>query len=622
MTDAETSGSEHAYAPLPIRPPNARFEFRDDGSVIIEQNYAMPPLWPSIPHLFTARAQAHPDRRFVAKRIRRPDGSLGDWRALTFGAALAQARSVAQFLLDKGLGPDASIMVLSGPSPEHMVVNLAAQMARAPYTPVSVNYSTAGSGFERLQHAFDTCRPRLLYADDWRVFLPAMRAMNTAGDLILVTDEPAPHGETIGLDELLATPATAAVDRSIDAISPDQHAKTIFTSGSTGKPKGVIQTQRMLTAVVAQHDALYIRGEEHGSGDAYLAWLPWSHVGGNNTLPADVINDAATLYIDDGRPIPGQFDETIRNLREIHPREYGSTPIFYAALVAAMEQDEALRDGFFSRLTLLSYATAALSQDLLQRLQALAVAATGSRIPMITKYGTTETQGATLVTRPLDRTGPIGLPFPGITLKLAPVGDKLEIRAKGPTVTPGYLGNPAATAAAFDDEQFYRTGDAARFVDASRPELGLVFDGRVAENFKLSSGTWVDVGALRLAVIENLAPLIQDAVIAGENRDDVRVLAWLRPAEARVMAQGKSHTLTELADDPGIVVYLREKLARYNAKAGGLSRRITAIKLLATPPEGDEIAEKGYINQRAVLRNRDRDVQALYDTHDADLALN
>ncbi|UNU43548.1 feruloyl-CoA synthase [Sphingopyxis sp. YF1] len=598
------------YIALPFRPHGCRFEFRDDGSALITPGYALPELWPSIPHLFIDRAQRFPDRPFVARRERFEGGNRGEWRRLTYGDALHRSRALAQALLDRDIGPDASVMVLSGGSPDHMVVNLASQMARAPYAPVSVNYSLAGGDFARLRHCFATCRPRLVYADDWRTFLPAMRALREETELILVTDEAAPGGETIALADLLATPATDAVDTSIAAITPDTHAKTIFTSGSTGKPKGVIQTQRILTGVVAQHQAMYEESDHSAHARAFLSWVPWSHVGGNNILPADVLNEAACLYIDDGRPLPGQFSETIRNLREIHLTEYNSTPIFFSELVMAMETDPALRDHFFRDLRFLSYGAAGLSDDVFRRLQALAVAATGRRIPVITKYGTTETQGTTIVGRPLESTGAIGLPFAGNVVKLAPVGDRLEIRVKGLTVTPGYLGDLGATAAAFDEEGFYRTGDAARFVDPAQPELGLAFDGRVTENFKLESGTWVHVGALRMALLDTLG-LLHDVVIVGEGRGEVRALGWLRTADAQRLA-GADLDAAALAAHPAVTAHLATRLAAHNEAAGGQSRQVAAVRVLVEPASGDEIADKGYINQREVQRRRADEVAALY----------
>lgn len=599
------------YRPLPIRKPKVTCQARADGSFIIEQNYEMPVPWRSIPHLFQVRAAEYPDRPFVAKRRALPDGGWGDWDRLTYRDALAGSRRLAQAFLDLGLGPDAGVMVLSGPGLDHALVQMAAQMARAPYAPISPGYSLLDPSFAKLRHVFDLCAPRLIYVDDAERFGPALASLPLDGVRVL-SSRPGGQVVTIPITDLLATQATDAVDQSIEAITPDTFAKTIFTSGSTGAPKGVIQTQRMLTAIIAQHDALYVAPEVN-EPEAYLVWMPWSHVGSNNIVFGDVINDGACLYIDEGRPVAGQFGETLRNLREIQPREYGSSPIFFSHLVAAMEADVGLRDHFFGRLNYLTYSTAGLSQDLFDRLQALAVAATGRRIPILTKYGSTETQGVTIVSEPLDYTGPIGLPFPGITVKLAPVGDKLEIRAKGDTITPGYLGNPEATAKSFDEEGYYCTGDAARFVDPDDPARGVYFDGRVTENFKLATGTWVSVGPLRLALIEALSPLIEDAVIAGENRDEICVLAWLRRAEAAELAGlPRDAALADICASPSVVSHLRDRLAAHNAVAGGSSKRVSRLLLLDTPASGDEIAEKGYINQRAVLKNRAPLVDRLY----------
>jgi feruloyl-CoA synthase len=607
------SASVPAYRPLPIRQPKVTLEHRADGAMIIAQAYAMPEPWPSIPHLFEARAAQHPDRDFIAKREPLAAGGWGDWRRITYRAAQAQVRAIAQALIDRGLGPDAGVMVISGASIEHGLVMLAAQMARAPYAPISTAYSLVSKDFQKLRHVFDLVRPRLIYAEDGAAYAEALRSLPLDG-VEVVTLTPAPGLSTTPFAELSGAPATSAVDRSIAAITPDTFAKIIFTSGSTGAPKGSIQTQRMLTAVIAQHDALYIRDEEDEGPESYLSWMPWSHVGASNIMFSDVINDAATLYIDEGRPIPGQFEESIRNLHEISPRELGSSPVFFAHLAAAMEADSVLRDRFFKRLRHLTYSTAGLSQDVFDRLQALSVAATGQRIPIITKYGSTETQGVTIVSWPLEETGPIGLPFPGITVKLAPVGDKLEVRVAGDTVTPGYLRNPDATANAFDEDGFYRTGDAARLIDPADPARGLAFDGRVTENFKLSSGVWVSVGPLRLALIEALAPLIHDCVIAGQDRDVITAMAWPRLVETAALAGLPASTPpSELIAAESVRDYLRDKLKAYNAAAGGSSRRVARLLLLEEPPVGDEVAEKGYINQRATLARRAALVARLYD---------
>jgi len=570
----------------------------------------MPSAWPSIPHLAIDRAGRIPGAPLIARRELLPDSTRGDWQTHSYKSVISGARQLAQTLLAMEIGSGESIMVLSGASANHLIINLASQMARIPYVPVSVNYALAGGDFARLLHCASLCNPRLVYADQWQAFLPAMLALKRHGKMLLVSDEPSPEGETASLSSLMEADATAAVDTSIAAITPDTHAKTIFTSGSTGKPKGVIQTQRMLTGVVAQHDAMYTHDITLGTR-SYLSWMPWSHVGGNNTLMADVLNDGACLYIDDGRPVPGQFAESIRNLREISPSEFNSTPSFYSELVSAMEQDIDLRDRFFSKLNHLSFGAAGLSEDVFRRLQALAIAATGERIPIIAKYGTSETQGALATPWPIEATGPIGLPFAGNIVRLAPVGDSFEIRVKGTTVTPGYVSDPLATAQAFDQEGYYCTGDAAKFVDPEHPERGLIYDGRLSENFKLQSGTWVDVGNLRMALLDAMEPLLQDVVIAGEGRSDVRALGWLRLADARALT-GANASAAELAAHPLVTDLFGQSLSRHNALAGGQSRRIAAFRILVKPPTGDEVADKGYINQREVLHQRREDLEALY----------
>ena len=599
------------YRPLPFRAHNTQITRRDDGSWLFAPGYPEVPMWPSIPHLAIDRASRIPDAPLIARRELLSDGTRGEWQRRSFADIVTMARNLAQALIDMDIAPGRSIMVLSGASAQHLVVNLAAQMARIPYAPVSVNYSTAGGTYTRLLHLAAVCQPQIVYADDWQQFLPAMRAIASAHTIIPITDEAAPEAETIALGDLLETPAGEAVAQSIAAITPDTPAKIIFTSGSTGKPKGVIQTQRMLTGVVAQHDAMYHPSDKPLGTRAYLSWMPWSHVGASNTLMADVLNDGACLYIDDGRPVPGQFDESIRNLREIAPSEFNATPSFYAELVGAMEADAALRDRFFSQLKHLSFGAAGLSQDVFRRLQALSAAATGRGIPIIAKYGTTETQGTFATPWPIEETGPIGLPFAGNIVKLVPMADSLEIRVKGLTVTPGYAGDSAASAAAFDDEGFYCTGDAARLIDPARPELGVAFDGRLSENFKLQSGTWVDVGNLRMALIAALDPMLMDAVILGEGQGDVRALGWLRIVEAQALV-GAAIAPDALIAHPVIRTRCAAMLAKANAGAGGQSRQVAALRLLTTPPAGDEIADKGTINQREVIRQCADDVAAAY----------
>lgn len=580
------------YAPLPIRRPKVHCERRADGSVVISQDYALPAAWPSIPHLLAERAAQYPDRWLIARRERLAGGGTGDWRGRTYGEVLRQARAAAGWLIRNGYGPDKAVAVLSGPSADHLVLMYAAQMARAPYIPVSVNFSTGPGPFHRLDHVLEIGAPRLVFAEDGAELAPALASIRGRVEHVVVATPPA-EGET-ALADLYAAGDDAQVDASIAAITPDTLAKIIFTSGSTGKPKAVMHTQRVMTAVIQQHDALYLRDEDAPPAQV-LSWMAWSHTGPSNITLSDVINDGSTFYIDDGAPIEGRFEETIRNLHEIHPSEYGSAPIFFSRLVEAMDRDAALRDAFFSRLRYMNYATAGLSQDVFDRIQAHAVAATGKRIPIITKYGTTETQGLTLTSWPVEKVGPIGLPFPGLELKLAPHGDQFEVRARGDAVTPGYFRNPEATAAAFDEEGFYRTGDAAVLVDPADPSKGIAFDGRVSENFKMASGTWVAVGNLRLDLLAAMKPDAAEIVIVGENRDRLGVLIWTTgPADEAMQAR------------------LASSLRHFNETAGGLSRRIARALIVAEALDGDEITEKGTVNQRAVQRNRPSLVDALH----------
>lgn len=405
------------------------------------------------------------------------------------------------------------------------------------------------------------------------------------------------------------------VQASIDAITPDTVAKYLLTSGSTGMPKGVLQTQGMFCANLANQEALRLRSNPSDEVPTILEWMPWSHISAGNIAFNNTIKNAGTIHLDTGRPVPGQFDATIRNLKEIAPTAYGSAPIAFSMLADAMERDPALRDRFFSRLKTLGYGGATLSNDLYDRLQALAIQATGKRIAITTMYGSTEAQGITVVHWATERVGLVGLPLPGMVLKLVPNGAKLEVRVKGPTVTPGYLNRPDLTEAAFDEEGFYRLGDAVSFVDPADPAKGLIFDGRVTEDFKLSSGTWVSVGTLRAEVIAACSPLIQDCAIAGQDRDYIAVLAWPNLAAAReICADSERVTPDEIVSSPAVASFIAERLKRHNAAAGGSSARVRRILLMTEPPsiDGHEITDKGYVNQRATLDRRAALVTALY----------
>jgi len=380
-------------------------------------------------------------------------------------------------------------------------------------------------------------------------------------------------------------------------------------------PKGVIQTHGMMCAVIAGQEGLRDDPADTGEIPQSLDWMPWNHISAGNITFNNALNNGGTIYLDAGKPLPGLFDETIRNLREVTPLVFGSAPIAFGWLADAMERDTALRDKFFSKMRYVGYGGATLSQDIYERFQKLAIAATGQRIPITTMYGATETQGITVVHWLTDRVGLIGLPLPGLTLKLVPNGAKLEVRVKGATVTPGYLNRDDLTRAAFDEEGFYCLGDAAKFVDENDPEKGLIFDGRVTEDFKLDSGTWVSVGTLRANAVAAASPLIQDCVVCGQDKPYVALLAWPNISAAKQIAGDASLSgPAAIVAHPKVREFVHDKFAAHNAESSGSSTRIKRVILMTEPPsiDGNEITDKGYVNQRAALERRYKLVDMLF----------
>jgi feruloyl-CoA synthase len=593
------------FKPLPMRGPDVDIERRADGSVVIRSNHA-PGVGPrSIAHLLKEKAEAHPDRPYLRQR----EPGHGPWRTLTYGEVFRAAEGIAQWLLDRGLGRGDSVMVLSSNSIEHALIMLGCYTAGVPVAPISPAYSLISSDHAKLKHAFKTVRPRVVFAQDSALFARAFDTLRTvAPDLTFVTVDGG--ADTTPLHDLTATRPGSAVEVARDGVGHATVAKYLFTSGSTGMPKGVPQTHGMMAAVISGQEGLR-HPDEVADPDTIsqsLEWMPWSHISAGNIGFNGALWGGGTVHLDEGKPIPGMFETTIKNLYEVSPIVFGSAPIAFGMLAEAMERDPALRASFFKNLRYMAYGGATLSNDVYERIQALAIAETGHRIPLTTMYGATETQGITVTHWITERVGLVGLPLPGITLKLVPNGSKFEVRVKGPTVTSGYHNDPAKTAAAFDEEGFYKLGDAARFVDDADPSQGLVFDGRVTEDFKLDSGTWVSVGTLRPDVVAACTPYVFDAVIAGQDKACIGALIWPSPAAVAALTAEGGNPMEKLAER------LREKLADFNKTAGGSSRRIGRFIIMTEPPSIDagEITDKGYVNQRATLERRHALIDALY----------
>lgn len=594
------------FLPLPFKAPDVEVKRGNGGVVYLRSRTPLGDIPKSIPHVLDRRAADHPSRPWLKERA----PNHGPWRQVTYGEGAGITRSLAEALIMHGLGPEAPLLILSGNSIEHALMSLAAQRIGAPATPVSMAYSTMSSDFAKLKHCFESVRPKAIFVQTMDPFRKALAALKLEGVAIISADG---SDGSEAFARLAETQATKAVDDRMYWLSPKSIGKYLFTSGSTGMPKPTPQTQGAMTAQLASIRAIDDRSQApEGDIPLVLDWMPWSHISGGNVNFNRCIEFGATLHIDDGRPAPALFNATIDNLKEIRPQYFGSAPIAFAMLAEAMEADVALRDAVFSRLQYFLYGGATLSDDLYDRLQTLAIAATGRRVPLLTMYGATETQGVTMTHWEIEKVGMVGLPMPGMTLKLAPVGTKLEVRAKGPTVMPGYHNMPAKNAEVFDEEGFYCLGDAARFEDPDHPEKGLVFDGRVTEDFKLSSGTWVSVGTLRPAVVAACAPLVHDAVICGQDKPYIGALLWPSPVAMKAAVEQAGGDMA--AGKAALEASIQEKLDAFNASAGGSSRKIAKFRILLTPPSLDagEITDKGYVNQRVAQDARKDDVAALF----------
>ncbi|WP_316174592.1 AMP-binding protein [Bradyrhizobium sp. SZCCHNRI1073] len=585
-------------------------ERRGDGVIVIKSRIPLQAYEPHLAAPLARWAKEAPTRTWLAQR----SGAERQWRKLSYAEAKRTVDGLTQGLLDLKLD-GRPVAILSGNSIEHALITMAAMQARSPAAPVSPAYSLMSHDHLKLKYLFGLVKPGVVMVQDGPTFEKALKALDLDGVTVVHVARPCEGIASISFADLAATPVTGAVDASIAQITPDTVGKLLFTSGSTGMPKAVINTQRMMCANAAMMMQTRPRGPD-APISTVLDWMPWNHTMGGNALFNPLLIEGGTLYIDDGRPMPGMFDETIRNLREVSPTYYANVPAGYAALAAAMEKDDALCRSFFKDLGIMAYGGARLPDDLYERMQALAVKTTGERIVFYTGWGSTETAPTSTGTYwNTERVGLIGLPFPGVELKMVPTGDKYELRLRGVNVMPGYFGQPELTKKAFDEEGFYCIGDAGVFVDPNDPAQGIIFAGRVVEDFKLTTGTFVHVGSLRTDAIAAATPAIHDALVTGQDREYVGLLAWPNLHACRQLVGDPNATFEDVVKHPAVIDCVRRGLEAHNKECeGATSRRIGRAMLMVEPPsiDGHELTDKGYINQRAGLERRAALVERLY----------
>ncbi|WP_316238145.1 feruloyl-CoA synthase [Bradyrhizobium sp. SZCCHNR1015] len=597
MADAERRASE----PAMFAEPSIEAVRRDDGAIILRSRMPLQPAARCTGEWLEHWGRHFPDRTFLAER-------RGDnWTWLTYGETLMQVRAVAAWMLAQGLGPERPLAILSDNSIAHAVLALAAQHVGVPVCAISPAYSLMSTDHEKLRAMIRLLDPGAIFVAQREPFARALAAVDGLHRATIIAGD-GDATSTLSLQALLATKPGPEVDRAFAAVTPDTVAKLLFTSGSTGQPKAVINTHRMLTMSQQAKAQLWTFLREVEGGPVIVDWLPWSHTFGANHNFNLVLNHGGSIYIDGGKPAPGLFETSLANLRSLVPTIYFNVPRGFDMLVAALRADDDLRQKFFTGVRCILYAAAALPQNLWDALNEMSRATIGRPAPLVSAWGATETSPlATDCHFFAERAGNIGVPIPGTELKLVPTGEKLEVRVRGPNVMPGYWKAPELTAAAFDEEGFYKIGDAVKLADPEHPERGLFFDGRITEDFKLSSGTWVNVGALRVAGIAALAPLAQDIVIAGHGTDEVHFLVVPNIAACR-SAAGLAETVPagDVLAHPSVRTAIARGLARLRTEAVGSSRYASRALLMAEPPllDAGEITDKGYINQRAVLSRR------------------
>ncbi|GAA4469039.1 feruloyl-CoA synthase [Nibrella saemangeumensis] len=588
-------------------PTRTRKEVCPDGSIHLRLEQPLAPYPEKLTEKLLYWAEQQPDKTFLARRNRQ-----GDWVTLSYRQTLDQVRSIAQYLLNLGLTAEETIVILSENSLEHALLALAAVHIGIPYSPISPPYSLVSKDLGRLKHCLQLMTPKVIFAQNGRVYARALQlAHSLFPSATIITAE---EGTAVGFSELLTVPPTSAVEEAFATVKPASVAKVLFTSGSTGLPKGVINTHQMWCANLQQITQVFpfMAAEP----PVFIDWLPWNHTFGGNHNFGLTLYHGGTLYIDDGKPTPQHIETTVRNLREISPTAYFNVPKGFEMLIPYVEREPELRQTFFKKLSILFYAGASLAQPVWNRWEELAVETIGERIPIITGLGCTEAgPSAMFANWGGSFSGLLGVPVAGMDVKLVPNGDKLEARYKAPNVTPGYWRNEEATGNAFDEDGYYKTGDAVKFLDDENPDKGLIFDGRIAEDFKLSTGTWVNVGVMKAKVIAAGSPVVQDVVIAGLDREYVGVILFLNADACRKLCNLSADvSIQDAFQHSTVKAYIDQLLITINQTATGSATRVERAVIALDPPSIDlgEITDKGSLNQRAILRHRASLVDQLY----------
>jgi feruloyl-CoA synthase len=580
-----------------------------DGSILVQPDEALR----AYPEVLTDRvhqwATRFPDRICIAKR-----DAHGEWIRLTYAQVFDAVRRIGQSLLNRRLFAERPIAILSENDLEHFLLTLAGMHVGIPIAPISPSYSLLSKDFNRVRHALNLVTPGLIFASDGTRFRGVIEATVAEDTELVVTSSPPIGRKSTLFSEFLATAPGPGVESAHARIHPDDVAKILFTSGSTGVPRGVINTHRMICSNLQMIAQVFPFLEDEPP--VLVDWLPWHHTFGGNHNIGIALYNGGTFYIDDGKPGPGLIEKTIQNLREISTTVIFNVPKGYEGLLPYLQADRALREIFFRRLQLLFYAAAGMSQAVWDAYRKLAVETCGERILMVTGLGATETAPMAIqATWETDRAGAIGIPVPGVEVKLVPREDKLEVRVRGPNVTPGYWRQPELTQKVFDEDGFLILGDAVRFVDSADVNKGFLFDGRFSEDFKLASGTWVSVGPLRLKILSHFAPFVQDVVITGHDRDEVGMLVFPDWSACRSLCPEVSPaSKAEILGQEAVRERFQALLESFAKKSTGNSNRVMRAVLVEEPPSLDagEVTDKGSLNQRAVLELRAGLVTQLY----------